>query len=434
MLDTKLIEANPDRLKTMLRDRNVQGIDVDKFLRLVAENKHNKQNLQEKQAERNKLSKEIGFLLAKNKKESQEVQKIIEKIKSQVSAISSNLNELKEEIDRLENEIYDIQIEFPNWIADDVPRGGEENNKIIEEWGGKKNFDFKPQAHYEIAEALGYLDIERGVKLAGSRFYTYKNLLARLERSLISFMLDLHTQHFNYTELFVPLLINDEGMFTTGQFPKFKNDYYHLKEDGLSLIPTSEVPLVNLYRNEILQEKDIPIFLTTATSCFRREAGAAGKDTRGLVRVHQFQKVELVCFCHPQKSEEVHQEMLGHAKEVLRLLNLPYRIILKSVGDTGSSAAKSYDLEVWMPGLGNWLEISSISNCYDYQARRGQIRYKEKNPLSKNKNPFVHTLNGSGLAAGRTMIALIENYQNADGSFDIPPILESYLNKKNFYA
>ncbi|MCB1323435.1 MAG: serine--tRNA ligase, partial [Leptospiraceae bacterium] len=305
------------------------------------------------------------------------------------------------------------------------PAGRDESdNQLIREIGDKPQFDFEARTHYDIGERLGILDFERGVKLAGSRYYTYRGLLARLERALIGFMLDLHAKH-GYTEVFVPMLITDEGMYTTGQFPKFRGEYYTLERDGLSLIPTAEVPLVNLYRGEIIPEEDLPIALTAATSCFRREAGAAGRDTRGLIRVHQFQKVELVQLVHPEKSDQVHAAMLGRAEAVLQQLKLPYRVVQLCSGDMGAAATKTFDMEVWMPGMNRWLEISSVSNCRDYQARRGMIRYKGKE--KKARAQFVHTLNGSGVAAGRCMIAIMENYQQADGSFAIPDVLQPYL-------
>ncbi len=305
-----------------------------------------------------------------------------------------------------------------------MPEGGEEARQIIRKWGEKPSFPFPAQSHYDLGEKQGLLNFERGVKLAGARFYTYWGALARLERVLLHYMLDLHTREFHYQEVFVPMLVNDEAMYTTGQFPKFRGEYYSLEKDSLSLIPTAEVPLVNLYRDEIIEEKKLPIALAGASSCFRREAGAAGRDTRGLIRVHQFQKVELVQITQPEGSEETQENMLRHAEEVLKRLELPYQVVLKAAGDTGATASKSYDLEVWLPGLRRWLEISSVSNCYDYQARRGNIRFKSSKKGSKSA--FVHTLNASGLAAGRTMIAIMENYQREDMSFDIPEALKKY--------
>ncbi|HMY45888.1 MAG TPA: serine--tRNA ligase, partial [Leptospiraceae bacterium] len=289
----------------------------------------------------------------------------------------------------------------------------------------KPQFDFKAQTHFDIGEKLGIFDFERGVKLAGSRFYTYRGLGAKLERALMNFMLDLHTGEHGYQETWVPILVNDACMTTTGQYPKFKGEYYRLDRDELSLIPTSEVPLINLYRDDILDEKDLPVAMTAHTSCFRREAGAAGKDTRGLIRVHQFQKVELIQIVHPDQSREIHEKMVGHAEEVLKRLGLHYRVVLLSSVDMGATAAKTYDLEVWMPGLDRYMEISSISNCMDFQARRGMIRFKDA--AGKNKPKLAHTLNGSGVAIGRALAAVIENYQKKDGTIEIPTVLQKYL-------
>ncbi|MCL1912189.1 MAG: serine--tRNA ligase, partial [Leptospirales bacterium] len=270
---------------------------------------------------------------------------------------------------------------------------------------------------------LGILDFERGVKLAGARFYVYRGLAARLERAIINFMLDLHTKTHGYTETFGPFIVNDSSMTGTGQYPKFKDEYYRMERDGLSLIPTAEVTLTNLYRDEIIDAGELPIYLTMQSSCFRREAGAAGKDTRGLTRVHQFQKVELVKFTEPEKSAEEHEKLTADAEEVLKRLNLHYRVKLLCSGDTSASSSKTYDLEVWMPGLDRYLEISSCSNFLDYQARRAKIRYKK----SGGKPEFLHTLNGSGLAAGRTLAAIMENYQTASGGIEIPEALKPYL-------
>ena len=350
-----------------------------------------------------------------------------------VKLISTKIDQItKEQKENIGAKLEALLQALPNWLDPEVPKGGEEANKILRTEGSIPKFNFKPRTHYEIGEKQGLLDLERGVKLATSRFYSYWGLLARLERSLLHFMLDLQTKEFGYTEVFVPMLVNEDAMFGTGQFPKFRGEYYSLERDNLNLIPTAEVPLVNLYRNEILSEQELPIALTASSSCFRREAGAAGKDTRGLVRVHQFQKVELVQFTHPEQSASIHEKMLAHAEEVLRRLELPYRVLLKASGDTGASAAKSYDLEVWMPGLERWLEISSISNCWDYQARRAQIRFKSKAKGAKTR--FVHTLNASALAAGRSMIAIMENYQTEDQNFKLPKALSKYFSCALFFC
>ena len=421
MLDLERITKDPESLSRMLEDRCWESLDAENLQKLIRENKKIIGEIQEVQSRRNSLSKQVGLLLAKTKDIQQKDKKLVENKKEEVKSISQKIKDLEAQKSILLEDLNSIVEILPNWLDDNVPKGSEDNNKIIRTVGTKKDFLFPAQTHYDLGEKKGLLDFTRGVKLAGSRFYTYWGDLARLERHLIDFMLELHTKEFGYTEVFVPLLVSEEAMYTTGQFPRFRGDYYTLKSDKLSLIPTAEVPLINLYRDEIIPEKELPIALSTATSCFRREAGAAGKDTRGLVRVHQFQKVELVQFVHPEESERIHLEMLKHAEEVLIRLELTYRVVLKAAADTGSSASKSYDLEVWMPGLKRWLEISSISNCRDYQARRGQIRFKSKEKGVKHR--LVHTLNGSGVAAGRCMIAIMENYQKEDGSFELPKVL-----------
>ena len=419
MLDLKRITESPDELNRMLERRGVRDFDAKNLAEKISSIHAIQQRLDEARSIRNSSSKEIGLLLRDGKKEEAESKK------AQVAGLGDKIKTLEAEYDEKRVVLDELISGLPNWVDPDVPDGLDESaNKELRQEGTIPEFAFQPKTHYEIGEGMGCLDFERGVKLAGSRFYTYRGLLARLERALLSFMLDLHRGH-GYTEVFVPMLVSDEGMFTTGQFPKFRGEYYNLERDGLNLIPTAAVPLVNLYRDEILNLSDLPMALTAATSCFRREAGAAGRDTRGLVRVHQFQKVELVQFAHPEDSDRLHEEMLGHAEAVLRALGLPYRVLLLCAGDMGATATKTYDLEVWMPGLNRWLEISSISNCRDYQARRGRIRYKGKE--KKSKASYVHTLNGSGVAAGRCMIAIMENCQKEDGSFAIPNALAPYL-------
>ena len=425
MLDLKLIQENPAALDEMLRKRRTRGVDSHALHGLLGERKELLTRTDNLRNERNVASKEIGALLGRGEKDE------AEKRKAETRDLGDAIASLESELTELENRLNEIVQGLPNWLDDSVPEGDDEHANIeIRAVGKKPEFDFKPLTHFEIGEQLGILEFERGVKLAGSRFYAYRGQAARLERALLNFMLDTHTEQHGYTEMFVPMLINDEGMYTTGQFPKFRGEYYNLERDGLSLIPTSEVPLVNLHRDEIFNEDQLPLALTAATSCFRREAGAAGKDTRGLVRVHQFQKVELVQFAHPDTTEQIHETMLGHAETILQKLGLPYRVLLLCSGDIGATAVKTYDLEVWMPGLNRWLEISSVSNCRDYQARRGMIRFKGAPGGDKNKKAktaYVHTLNGSGVAAGRCMIAIMENFQKADGTFEIPAALQKYI-------
>lgn len=426
MLDLKLIQENPDALNELLRKRSTKGVDTDALHRLLGERLELLTKTDHLRNERNVASKEIGALLGKGEKDA------AEKRKAEVKGLGDDIAKLESELGELETDLQETMQSLPNWLDDSVPEGADETaNQELRIVGEKPQFDFTPLPHHEIGEKLGILDFERGVKLAGSRYYAYRGLAARLERSLINFMLDTHTGEHGYTEMFVPALITDDGMYTTGQFPKFRGEYYSLDRDGLSLIPTSEVPLVNLHRDEILSEDQLPLALTAATSCFRREAGAAGKDTRGLIRVHQFQKVELVQFVHPDESESVHDAMLAHAETILQKLGLTYRVLLLCTGDIGATAVKTYDLEIWMPGLDRWLEISSVSNCRDYQARRGMIRFRSSasggKDNKKSKTTYVHTLNGSGVAAGRCMAAIMENFQNADGTFEIPDALKKYF-------
>ena len=423
MLDLKRIQDNPSELESMLANRNYQGLDMNSFRELIDSTKKLKSSLDTLRMERNSASKEIGNLIAQGKKDEAEARKqSVQGLGDEIAAMETHFNDL-------ESRLSELVIGLPNFIDSEVPIGKDEHANVeLRIEGTKREFNFQPRTHWEIGESMNILDFERGVKLAGSRFYSYRGLAATLERAIINFMLDLHTNHFGYQENWVPSLVVDDCMVTTGQYPKFAGEFYRLDADGLSMIPTAEVPLVNLYRDEIIPESDLPLQLTAATSCFRREAGAAGRDTRGLVRVHQFQKVELVQIVRPEESEKVHQQMLSHAEEVLKRLGIPYRVLLLSSGDMGATASRTYDLEVWMPGLNRYLEISSVSNCRDYQARRGRIRYRPSAP--KAKPELVHTLNGSGLAAGRTMIAIMENFQNEDGTFTIPEVLKPYMQSR----
>lgn len=420
MIDLRKYQDKPEDLAELLRKRRITTVDISALGKLFAASKKARTEIERLRAERNTASKEIGALIGKGRKEE------AEKRKEEVRVLGDQLSGLEAELEKLESSLQEEALGLPNDIDPEVPDGDDAAaNKVVREVGRKRSYSFKPIPHYEIGEKMGILDFDRGVKLGGSRFYVYRGLSAALERALENFMLDLHTKEFGYTEMGVPELVNDVSMRTTGQYPKFAGDFYRLDQDGLSLVPTGEVPLTNLFREEILEESDLPVKITALTNCFRREAGAAGKDTRGLVRVHQFKKVELVQVAHPDRSEESHQAMLGHAEEVLKRLELPYRVLLLCSGDMGANMRKTYDLEVWMPGLDRWLEVSSISNAGDFQARRGLIRFRPKGP--KEKPQLVHTLNGSGLALGRTMIAIMENYQKADGTFDIPAVLTKYL-------
>jgi seryl-tRNA synthetase len=418
MIDPKMIKEDIDSIDALIKKRNMDGyVDINELKRVDNRRRDLMNASDELREKRNSLSKEIG----KIKSQKGDASSIME----EVQGISEEIKSFNDELNDLNDAYTDMHLSIPNILDASVPEGKDESHNIeVRTWGKKPLLNFEPKAHYDIGTDLNILDFERGVKLAGARFYVYRGLAAQLERAIINFMLDLHTGNHGYTEIFAPFLVNDESMIGTGQFPKFKDEYYRLERDGLSLIPTAEVPLTNLYRDEILDAEEMPINVTMQSSCFRREAGAAGKDTRGLVRVHQFQKVELVKFVEPETSMDELDKLTANAEEVLKQLGLHYRVVLLCSGDTSASSSKTYDIEVWMPGLNRYLEISSCSNFLDYQARRARIRYRKE----KGQKPqYLHTINGSGLAAGRTMAAVIENYQNEDGTFEIPEVLKPYM-------
>lgn len=420
MIDPRLIRENIDSIRDLLKKRNMENaVDLGGLAKIDEQRRENILKIDKLRERRNSLSKEIGKMKVAGTDESG--------LRNEVHGIGEEIKELELEQERLSINFNDLHLSIPNVLDESVPVGKDEkDNKIIREWGSKPVFSFNPKPHYEIGVDLGILDFERGVKLAGARFYVYRGLAAQLERAIISFMLDLHTREHGYTEVFGPFLVNDDSMTGTGQYPKFKEEFYKIERDGLSLIPTAEVPLTNLYRDEILNIEDLPQYLTMQSSCFRREAGAAGKDTRGLVRVHQFQKVELVKFVEPESSFKELEKLTADAEEVLKRLNLHYRVVLLCSGDTSASSSKTYDIEVWMPGLDRYMEISSCSNFLDYQARRAKIRYRK----AKGEKPaLLHTLNGSGLAAGRTLAAIMENYQTENGNIEIPDVLKEYIKK-----
>ncbi len=417
MLDLIRITENPDELKNMLIKRCFANLEVvDKILEVQARKKSIQTEAESLRSERNRVSKEIGM----KKSKGEDISAASESMK----IVGDKIKALEEKLELEETSLQDLNHSLPNFLDDEVPTGkSEEDNVELYKVGERPKFDFQPKTHFEIGEALKIFDFERGVKLSGARAYTYFGLAAKLERALMNFMLDVHSTEHGYSEVWVPQVVNDESMFTTGQYPKFKDEYYRMERDSLNLIPTAEVPLTNLYRDEILSEENLPICVTAHTSCFRREAGSYGRDTRGLVRVHQFQKVELVKFCKPEDSEAEHKKMLSDAENILKLLGLHYRVLLLCSKDTSSSSSKTFDIEVWMPGLNRYMEISSVSNFKDFQARRGKIRYKSK----AGKNTLVHTVNGSGLAIGRTLAAIVENYQSEDGNFHVPQILGKYF-------
>lgn len=412
MLDIAILRKEPELLRRNLEKR-FSDIDVDRLLELDKKLRKQKAELDNLLSNRNKLSKEIGI----RKKKRENADDLIKKVNETAERIK--------ETEVLYNEKYDefmkIWLLVPNLLDDSVPFGKDENDNVeVKRWGDIKNFDFKPLEHFEIATKLDILDFERGAKLSGSRFVVYKGAGARLERALINFMLDLHTKQHGYKEIIPPYIVNEEVMVGTGQFPKFRDEAY--ETDGQYLIPTAEVPLVNLHREEILKESDFPIKYVAYTACFRKEAGSYGRDVKGIIRQHQFNKVELVQFTKAEDSFDALEELTNDAQEVLRLLGLPYRVVILSSGDIGFSAAKTYDIEVWLPGQNRYREISSCSNTLDFQARRASIRYKKD-----SKMHFPHTLNGSGLAVGRCVVAILENYQQEDGSVKIPEKLVPYF-------
>jgi len=417
MIDIKLIRENPDFVKERLKTRDESYIKlIDRLLEIDEERRKIIKEIESLRAERNEKSKLFPIL----KKEGKDTTEIQQRVK-QIGEIIKNLEDKLQEI---ENEFNNILYYIPNLPAPDVPIGKDENDNVeIRRWGEPRKFDFEPLSHYEIGERLGILDFEMGTKLSGSRFTVMFKEAARLERALINFMLDVHTKQHGYTEVWTPALVKPEILFGTGQLPKFKDDLYKIEDEDLYLIPTAEVTLTNLHADEILNEEDLPKYYTAYTPCFRKEAGSHGKDVKGILRQHQFDKVELVKIVKPEDSYNELEKLVNEAEKILQLLEIPYRVVLLCTGDMGFSAAKTYDIEVWIPSQNRYREISSCSNTEDFQARRAKIRYKDKD----GKNHYVHTLNGSGLAVGRTLIAIMENYQKPDGTFEIPKVLKDYL-------
>ncbi|MGF6212483.1 serine--tRNA ligase [Comamonas sp. 4034] len=430
MLDIQLLRKDLDAVVARLQTRkNPQAfLNVDAFKTLEAERKTIQTRTEELQSKRNQLSKQIGMLMGKGEKDAAEA------AKAEVAAMKTELEQSAARLDQIQAELQAMLVAVPNLPHESVPVGAdEEGNVEVRRWGTPKTFDFEIKDHVDLGTPLG-LDFESGVKLAGSRFTVMKGQIARLHRALAQFMLDTQTGDHGYTECYVPYIVNSDSLKGTGQLPKFEQDLFAAKKGGqdaepvpdtsaLYLIPTSEVPLTNLVRDEVLAEDQLPIKLTAHSPCFRSEAGSAGRDTRGLIRQHQFDKVEMVQIVHPDKSYEALEEMTTHAEQVLQKLGLPYRVMSLCTGDMGFGAAKTYDLEVWVPAQNTYREISSVSNCEAFQARRMQARFKN----AQGKNELVHTLNGSGLAVGRTLVAVLENCQNADGSITVPEVLRSYM-------
>lgn len=417
MLDLKLIRSEPAQVKDALKKRGQNVNNIDYILEIDGKRRKIIFDSTALKQERNEVSEEI----ARMKKEKKDAQAKIEAMRE----VSARIKEMDTEIKSIEQEIQNILLEIPNMVDDSVPVGAdEESNQEVRRWGKPREFDFEPKAHWDLGEKLDILDFERGAKISAARFTVLKNEGARLERALINFMLDIHTKEHNYQEILPPFLVNAQTMVGTGQLPKFENDLFKTS-DELYLIPTAEVPLTNLHQGEILSESSLPLYYTAYSACFRREAGSYGKDIRGLIRQHQFDKVELVKISKPADSFSELEKMTQNAEVILQRLELPYRVVVLSTGDIGFSAAKTYDLEVWLPYQEKYREISSCSNCTDFQARRANIRYREE---ESGKVNFAHTLNGSGIAVGRTMVAIIENFQEKDGSIVMPDALRPYMN------
>jgi seryl-tRNA synthetase len=415
MLDARFVREHIDLVKKSLGDRSY-ALPLDEFLKFEEQRRSLLRESEELRNKRNVVSEEIGRLRTQKK----DTSKLIEEMKK----VSDRIKELDDKIKILEINTDDFLLNIPNIPHESVPVGKDETGNIeIKKWGEPRQFDFEPLNHWDIGEMLEIIDFERASKIAGARFSLTKGLGAKLERSLMNFMLDLNTSK-GYKEVFPPIIVNKDSMRGTGQLPKFEMELFRISDPEFYLIPTAEVPVTNIHRNEILNEKDLPIYYTAFTPCFRREAGSYGKDVRGLIRQHQFNKVELVKFVRPEDSYNELESLTKDAEDILQKLGLPYRVVALCTGDLGFAASKTHDLEVWLPGQQRYREISSCSNFTDFQARRANIRFKRE---GKKGTEFVHTLNGSGLAIGRTMVAILENYQQKDGSVIVPEVLRPYM-------
>lgn len=416
MLDIHVIRNNPDKVKQAIINKHETAANVDLIIALDAQHRSMIFACEQLKSKRNEKSKEVNAL----KKSGQDASSLIEETRD----IGDKIKSIEENLHGMDAQISDLLLRIPNIPAADVPIGKDANdNAIVKSWGERKAFDFTPLPHWELGGNLNILDLERSSKITGSGFILLKGLGARLERSLFSLMLDVHTRDHGYTELFTPFLVNRTSMTGTGQLPKLEDDMYRIPSDDLFLVPTAEVPVTNIHRDEILSFKELPLYYTAYTPCFRREAGSYGKDTRGIMRVHQFNKVELVKLVRPETSYRELELLLGNAEKILQILGLEYRVAKLCTGDMSFAAAKCYDIEVWAPGLNKFLEVSSCSNFEDFQARRINVRFRGED----NKLRFVHTLNGSGLALPRTVIAILETYQQKDGSITIPDVLQPYM-------
>ncbi len=415
MLDIKILRQNPEIIVEALKKRN-NDLDITPAIELDKKRREILVDVEQKKASQNEITKKIPQM----KKNGENTDEIFKEMKE----LSSNIKELDDQVREIDEKLRDFMLRIPNIPNESCPIGADDSENVEQRrFSEPTKFDFEPKAHWDIGTDLNILDFERGTKIAGTRFTVYKGLGARLERAVIQYFLNTHTDN-GYTEIFPPYMVNRASMTGTGQLPKFEEDAFKVVNNGYFLIPTAEVPVTNLYRDEILNGADLPIKFCAYSACFRAEAGSAGRDTRGLIRQHQFNKVELVKFVKPENSYDELEKLTHDAEMLLQGLKLPYRVVTLSTGDLGFSSAKTYDIEVWMPSYGRYVEISSCSNFEDYQARRANIRYKE---TPKDKAQFVHTLNGSGLAVGRTVAAILENYQNEDGTVTVPEALVPYM-------
>lgn len=418
MLDIKFVRENPDLVDKACESRQNAHWDREKFFELDEERRSVIAEVEALQAARNSASKEIGQLMHEGKKEEAEAKK------AEVAANKERIATLNDRRDAVEKELFDLVAAIPNIPHEDVPYGKDDSdNPEVRRWGTPREFDFEPKAHWDLGPELGIIDFDRGVKLAGTRFYLLGGMGARMERALINFFIDMHNKA-GFKEWWPPVITNHDSLFGTGQLPKFDEDLYHVQPD-LYLIPTAEVQLTNIHRDEVLDGSKLPLMYTAFTPCFREEAGSAGRDTRGIIRVHEFDKVEMVKFAKPEDSMNQLESMVAEAELCLQTLGLPYHVVTLCTGDIGFSATKCYDIEVWLPSYNNYKEISSCSNCWDFQARRANIKYRDPSEFKGTR--YVHTLNGSGLAVGRTMAAIIENYQNEDGTITVPEALRPYM-------
>lgn len=416
MLDIKILRTEPDRIRQALKKRN-SDLDITPAIELDEKRRELLTDVEQRKAKQNEINKKIPQM----KKNGENTDAIFEEMRE----ISAKIKEDDAKISEIDEELRNFMLRIPNIPNESVPTGKDDSENVeLRRFGEPRKFDFEPKPHWDIGTDLDILDFDRGAKIAGSRFTVYKGLGSRLERSVIQFFLNTHTDESGYTEIFPPYMVNRASMTGTGQLPKFEEDAFKVTNNGYFLIPTAEVPVTNLYRDEILDGSKLPIKFCAYSACFRAEAGSAGRDTRGLIRQHQFNKVELVKFANPENSYEELEKLTNDAEKLLQLLKIPYRVVCLSSGDLGFSSAKTYDIEVWMPSYNRYVEISSCSNFEDYQARRANIRFKND---AKDKAQFVHTLNGSGLAVGRTVAAILENFQNEDGTVTIPEVLVPYM-------